>query len=111
MTTLWSREEHGLLVRLVRDGKSNREISKIIGTRSKSAIAARAKEYRLRTVTPVPMSVPSTYLTEFIREADVPAWYVLGWRFAGFSGTRCKMVWVGSRLPRKPNTVETLAAA
>ncbi len=110
MTVLWSREEHSLLVRLVRDGKSNREISKILATRSKSAVGSRAKEYGLRTSAPVQMSVPSTYLTEFVREADVPAWYVLGWRFAGFSGTRCKMVWVSSGLPRKP-TVRALEAA
>ncbi len=110
MTVLWSREEHALLVRLVRDGKSNREISKIISHRSKTAITCRAQEYGLRTSAPVQMSVPTTYLTELIHEADVPAWYVLGWRFAGFTGTRCKMVWAGSKLPRKP-PVRVLEAA
>ncbi len=109
MTVLWSREEHSLLVRLVRDGKTNREISKILGCRSKSAVGSRAQAYGLRTGKPVELSVPTTYLAEFIREADVPAWYVLGWRFAGFSGTRCKMVWVDSRLPRKPQALEVAA--
>ncbi len=96
----WARWEHEKLVRLVSEGKCNREIAGIIG-RSQCAVGARAQEYKLRTapIEPPKNAVP---ITELISEAELPAWYVLGWRFIGFYGTRLQMEWSSSRPERRP---------
>ncbi len=99
-TTRWAPWEHNKLIRLVAEGKSNREIAGMIG-RTQCAVGARAQEYRLRT-NPVEPPKITIAKTELIGEVDVPAWYALGWRFVGFYGSRCKMEWTSSRPERRP---------
>jgi len=94
----------------VNEGKTNQEISDIIG-RTKCAISARAQEYKLRTGSPVEAPKMFVPKTELICEAEVPDWYALGWRFVGFYGSRCKMEWVSSKPERRPVAVKMLEAA
>ncbi len=99
--TRWARWEHEKLIRLVAEGKCNREIAGIIG-RTQCAVTARAQEFRLRSGDPVEPPKIAVAKTELISEAEIPEWYVLGWRFIGFYGTRCQMEWVSSRPERRP---------
>jgi hypothetical protein len=101
----WASWEHSKLVRLVAEGKTNREIAGIIG-RTQCAVGARAQEYRLRSNDPIGVPEMVIAKTELIGETEVPAWYALGWRFAGFYGTRIKMEWVSSKPERRPHLME-----
>ena len=107
----WTTHEHERFVRLVAQGKTNRQISDVVAGRSFCAIRSRVKEYRLRTPSPVDGPKIVAPKIERISNADVPAWYDLGWRFVGFSGGTCKMEWVSSKPERRPMTVKMLEAA
>ncbi len=108
--SLWTNLEHAMLVQLVADGKTNLEISAIID-RTRCAIGARVQEYRLRTGNPVePRNAPIAK-TVLVDRHDVPDWYVLGWRFAGFYVEQCKMEWASTKPERRPRVVRAMEAA
>lgn len=80
--TRWTAPEHARLVKLVEMGKTNREISSALG-RSMDTVHGRVFYHNLRGRPKI--HPPIQPAMAHIEKADVPAWYLEGWRFAGFS--------------------------
>lgn len=85
----WAPWEHAKLIALVKEGKTCREMARIIG-RSQCAVRGRARTFKMRWRDVEPPKV-ITMTAAQIRSRDVPDWYEQGWRFVGFNGELCVM--------------------
>ena len=92
----WTPEEDARLSALRSMGVNSRKMAEILdrsfhAVKSRGIIIARQRSTE--------RSPPHVH----IPRSEVPEWYELGWRFAGFAwGDLCKMEWPSSRPARTP---------
>lgn len=88
----WTNKEHAEFERLLGEGKNCRQVSVALNRSYcsiRSRVAARGLSQKRLCVLRAPRQ-PTTIITK----ADVPDWYAIGWRFAGFDGDgHCIMYW------------------
>ncbi len=98
-----------MFLKLINQGKNSAEIGKVLGRRPSTV---RAHKSNLKIKKPKSADIVCIHPAVRILSRDVPDWYELGWRFAGFiPGGLCRMEWRSERPERRPACERELVAA
>lgn len=97
--TPWSHEEDAALLRLRAAGKTNKQISGIIG-RSHCAVCSRVTRSNLAFINTAPL--PEAPPRIRIQQYEVVDHYERGWRFIGFERGLCVFEWPHASAPMLP---------